>query len=243
MLTPPDEMSASHSSAPRPKTSAISSLSSRARPRSTGTQFGLLDEGEQHLAVRLADLAGCERPAALDQLVAGRDHTDPSSRVHRHAARSRAMRARRGARAGSPSAARTPDHPLRRRSPAVRTASPGATCSLTRTVSSSAASVSSTITTASAPGGIAAPVMIRTAWPGVDLDRGRSARRQAARRPGGAPGSLATRAQCQRPAPRSRPSRCCRTAARLPARRAAPTSRIRALRSAAAPSDAAGRSS
>jgi len=41
------------------------------------------DQGKEHGAVRVADAAGCER-AALDQLVAGRDHTHTRPRVARH---------------------------------------------------------------------------------------------------------------------------------------------------------------
>ncbi len=55
--------------------------------------------------------------------------------------------------------------PACRSSPARRTWLPGSTAISTRTPSSPTAAVRSTITTASAPGGIGAPVMIRTASP------------------------------------------------------------------------------
>ena len=93
------------------------------------------------------------------------------------------------------------------------------------------AAVRSTITIASAPSGIGAPVMIRIASPGADRDR------RARGRPGGRPpragatGVGVGRARrCRRPAPRTRPSRCSRTAAPARRRRCRPRARARARR-------------
>ena len=55
--------------------------------------------------------------------------------------------------------------PLRTSSPVDLTDVPAVTAAVSRTLSRSRRSDSSTITTASAPGGIGAPVMIRIVWP------------------------------------------------------------------------------
>ena len=69
--------------------------------------------------------------------------------------------------------------PARTSSPARRTASPAATVLAIRT-RSPVDSVSSTMTTASAPSGSGAPVMMRSAWP---ASTARSAAKPAARTP------------------------------------------------------------
>ena len=60
----------------------------------------------------------------------------------------------------------TTSWPARTSLPGSRTFWPGATGTSTRTRPPWTGEVHSTITTESAPGGMGAPVMIRTAWPG-----------------------------------------------------------------------------
>ena len=160
-------------------------------------------------------LPGAERPR-LDQLVAGREHADARPRVHARPAARRRSRARRGARGRARvPAARTRGRPASRSPPAaahvVARARPRRWISTPS--SPSAASVRSTITIASAPSGIGAPVMMRIASPGADRRPSARARRRARRRPQPHRRVVGRAARCRRPAPRSRPSRCWRTAA------------------------------
>ena len=199
MLTPPDEMSASHSCAPRRNTIADLVLVVTSEPEIDRDAVRLLDEREQHLAVRLADLTGRKRAAALDELVAGRDHADPRPAGTPARGRTRATRAPRDAPDGSRVCGGKTRSPAWTSLPARRTASPG----LHRRTDQHrpvvcASRSSSTITTASAPGAIAAPVMMRTARPA--RPRGSAERRpRACRRPRGAPASPKTRRRCPRP--------------------------------------------
>ena len=140
--------------------------SSRAMPRSTGSTPASREQREQHRPVRVADLPGGER-ALLDELVAGREHADARPRVRRRPRRRRGSRARPTC-AGRSDRARG-EHELARDEVAaggpdvVAGARPRARRAPRRR---RRAAVRSTITIASAPSGIGAPVMIRIASPG-----------------------------------------------------------------------------
>ena len=186
----------------------------------------LRDEREERGAVRVADLPGRERLAGLDQLVAG------ATARRRAAGGARAPRRRRCP-ASTPrwpapitSPGSNTGSPARRSSPAARTASPaGTSASMATRAPSSRRRVCSTITTASAPSGIGAPVKIRIASPGASA---RSAGWPAATSAttGSSTGDAGDGAgRRRRPARRSRPSRCWRTAARPRATSPSPPAR------------------
>ena len=134
---------------------------------------------------------GASGAGAVDQLVAGGQHADPGPGDARRRPR-RPTLASTPRWAGREHRARGDDHvarPRRRRRAGAR-GCPRARPPRTSTPSSpSGASVRSTITTASAPGGIGAPVMMRTASPGPTVAVGRRARRRGCRRPRGGPGA------------------------------------------------------
>ena len=103
-------------------------------------------------------------------------------------------------------------------SPAGAPRRPTSTDVAIRTRSSPSRSVSSTMTTASAPAGIGAPVMIRIASPGCST-RSVAAPAAISSTTGSSTGQR--HRPCRRPAPRTRRRRCCRTAG--PARRRRPS--------------------
>ena len=137
---------------------------------------------------------GRERPAAFDQLVAGREHADPGPRVHRR-------------RSTTPRLASTPRCAGRSTVPARTRRSPRATSLARRPHVVAAARPASSIDAPSSSAarscldhhhrvgaaGIGAPVMIRTAWPAPTVDGRVRRRRRACRRPRGAPASRPVR--------------------------------------------------
>ena len=176
-------------------------------------------------AVRLVDLARLGRRADRQQLAAGDDQVQARAAVHGRPRRRRPRRAPRpaGASARSP---RAREHVARRAGPrrGARTCVPG-TSARPASRCRCATSASSTARTASAPGGIAAPVETGAAVPGSSVARPRP-RRPRRRRPTAA----TRRARCRPRAPRSRPSPSGRTAAGRPRRAPAPpTTRARGL--------------
>ena len=167
MLTPPDVTTASHRTAASARTASRAASSSRTRPRSIGVQPAWPTRAEEHRPVALPDLTGRRaarrpRPArppstARRREVGRRPAPTPGPRWPGRRRRPGAARCRRGT-GGRPCGRRRPPAAPRRPSTAgrsIRTRRP-----------SSVTSVSSTITTASAPGGSGAPVMIRMAPPG-----------------------------------------------------------------------------
>ena len=126
--------------------------------------------------------------------------------------------------------ARTPAGRPRRRRPRRGGGRPPSAACATSTPSSPSRCVRSTITIASAPSGIGAPVMIRIASPGADRHRRRVPGRQVGHDLQPHRARPRTRRRCRRRAPRTRPSRCSRTAAPARSRRPAPRARARARR-------------
>ena len=125
---------------------------------------GRLDEGAEHDVVGVDDLAVLEGRSRRDELVAGGHHGDPRARVHEHLGDVRRGREREVPRPSRAPGAQdavagpdvlTPAAHVAVRAAARRAAPPRAT----------PPSVSSTGTTASAPSGIGAPVMIRMTCP------------------------------------------------------------------------------
>ena len=135
-------------------------------PEVDGFDAGVGEQGEQHRPVRVADLPGRERPARSTSSSPVEQHPDAGASDHGDLARARGSRARRGARDRAPCRPRTRAAPASRSPPAGRTWSPAVAACSTRTPSSSSRAVRSTMTIASAPSGIGAPVMIRIASPG-----------------------------------------------------------------------------
>ena len=144
--------------------------------------------------VRLVDLAGAERPARRDELVAGGE--DHDARAARAAQRRAwpplaATPISAGAEHACPGCSVTRRRPARRRRRGGR-ASPAASASWrTHRCPASRGLVRSTGSTPSAPAGNAAPVEIRTASPGTDGPRVRRAGPGLAgdpQRPPGRPG-------------------------------------------------------
>ena len=167
MLTPPLVTMASHVAAASRSTASSAASSSRDDAEVDRLAARRGDQPEQHRLVALADLAGPQRRAVVDQLVAGRQHRHPRPPGDDHR--------RRGVDAGEHAGHRGVSTV-----PAANTSVPDADVvadaadrsagarplagSRTR-VPPSRRSVSSTITMASAPAGMGAPVMIRIAWP------------------------------------------------------------------------------
>ena len=197
----------------------MAASSSRMRPRSTACQPFWATSASSVARFESRIWPGRQGAARLDQLVAGRQHADPRARVGEHLRRRRSRPARRGGPGASTSPGANTASPTRRSSPATRTASPGATSAPERHPGAvvEARACARPSRTASAPSGIGAPVMIRMASPGLQRPVGRVAGRdlgddgQHHRR------RLRGARRCRRPAPRSRPWRCWRTAGRPPA--------------------------
>src|SRR5215212_3328726 len=165
MLTPPLVSTASHRSTAERTAPVMAASSSPPRPRSTGTNP---DDASSASSVGRLESRTCPGSS-------GAPPPTSSSPVDNTPTRGRRWTATDDA----PTLARTPRRPgvrtvpgvtttspARRSSPARRTAVPGSTGTSTTTDAPSAdGAVRSTMTTASAPGGTTAPVMMRTAWP------------------------------------------------------------------------------
>ncbi len=185
--------------------------SSGTRPRSTGSHPAWATSASSvgRLVSRICP--GRSGSGPVDQLVAGRQHADPRPRVGQRPRRRRATPARRGGRASPRRRRRTPRSPGCRSSPAARTWVPGSTATSTRT--------------ARPPSSALGPLDHHDRVGAVGQRRaGHDAHRLA--RPQRAVGRVARppprpttgrvdrrRRPCRRRGPRSRPSRCWRTAA------------------------------
>ena len=126
---------------------------------------GLSDGADEHRLVALPDLAGPQRPSVGDQLVAGREHGDPGPGMDEDRsmvdARQHAEHRRAHDRAGGEQQIAADDVVA---DVAEGVARPNGAIDADH-APSSIRSVSSTMTTASAPSGIGAPVMMRIASP------------------------------------------------------------------------------
>ena len=120
-------------------------------------------------AVGVGDLARRQRLARVDQLAAGGQHDDARPRPHRAPARGRPRRAARSARRRDACRRAAPSCPAATSSPARRMCAPGVGRPVGSRTCAMPPSVHSSGTTASAPGGIGAPVMMRTHSPGCTV--------------------------------------------------------------------------
>ena len=174
-------------------------------PRSRRSAPGGLDHAAEREAVRVVDLPGAPRLSRLHDLVARGEERDARPAVDAHLAvaerrdETEVLRPQDGARAEHDGARR--GRP-RRAAARSRRARPREARPTRRALSASSCG-----TTVSAPGGIGAPVMMRSA------SRDPMARRVDTLRPGGRPRRAAGRDRPRRGPPRgrrSRPPRSCR---------------------------------
>ena len=134
-------------------------------PRSTGSNPASATSASSVGRLESRIWPGRERRRALDQLVAGGQHADPGPRERPHLGHAELSQ---HAEVGGRELVAGRQHLLAglRSSPAARRWLPGSTATSMRTARPpSSRSVRSTMTTASAPAGIGAPVMMRTASP------------------------------------------------------------------------------
>ncbi len=126
---------------------------------------GGFEHREQHRPVRVTDLTRRERNRAFAQLVTGGQHTDPRRGITETDSSPRLAITPRCAGPSAVPGSKT-RWPATTSPPASRMWSPLSAGWCTKTPSSPSRNVRSTMTIASAPSGIGAPVMIRIASPG-----------------------------------------------------------------------------
>ena len=185
---------ASHVAAAARSTASSAASSSRTTPRSTASHPAAATRPSEHRPVALADLPGLQRATVVDQLVAGAQHGHAHARCTDTTTAALTLASTAGDGRGDDRAGR-----VQRRADAhvVADGAHGDTGVDTAQRSAHvrhrrARSVSSTITTASAPAGTGAPVMMRIASPGAA--RGPCTHRRPPRRPpGSSTGASATR--------------------------------------------------
>ena len=130
---------------------------------------GLVHQGQQRRPVRVADLAGLERHRSLDQLVAGGQDPHPGPGHDPHL-----LDAEGGQHADVPGGEHvagridqvTRHQVVARRAHRLPGGAPRPAGRPGASPAGSTGRLSSTMTTASTPAGMGAPVMMRTAWPG-----------------------------------------------------------------------------
>ena len=138
-------------------------------PRSSKIHAGLDNSGQQSRAIAMVNLAKRQCVAWIDQLVAGGEDTNHWPAVHWHVGQPQRGEHCPARRDRAPDRRPAPAGPFEHRTllagcPAGRSSWPG-----WGDTHPAASSASSTLTTASAPDEIEAPVVMRTAVPGYSL--------------------------------------------------------------------------